>query len=94
MDEKKQGVRVRERSGGGEGTRKDKAESGKEGHISKENVLSASWATLWTAGPGTSLAQPCSCWPLAPSLSDTPAWQGPAVLGSPAAQPLSTAGHM
>ena len=93
MDEK-QGVRARERSRGGEGTRKDKAESGKEGHISKENVLSTSWATLWTAVPGTSLAQPSSCWPLAPSPSDTPAWQGPVVLGSPAAQPLSAAGHM
>ena len=93
MDEK-QGVRARERRGGGEGTRKDKAESGKEGHISKENVLRTSWAALWTEVPGTRPAQPSSCWPLAPSPSGTPAWQRPAALGSPAAQALSATGPM
>lgn len=72
------------------------AEPGKESDITKENVLRTCWglAALWTAVPGTSVAQPCSCWPLAPSLSDAPAWQGPAVLGKSVAQPFCAAGQI
>lgn len=47
---------------------------------------------LWTVVSGTSLAQPSSCGPLAPSHWDAPAWQGCAVLGSSSAQPLLAAG--
>ena len=59
-----EGREMRGQKGRGEGNGKDRAKPGKESDISKENVLSTCWglAALWTAVPGTSVAQPSSYW--------------------------------
>lgn len=78
----------------GEGARKDRAEKKEEDTRDKKRVHAGVCLLLWITLPGTSQAQPGSCWPLAPSPCDTPALQSQAVLGSLGAQTLLVAGQI